>query len=477
MVALARVRANARRRFRKETPMRRIGRDLAELDESGPSLAAVSKILSPELVRETLAELGKNEKRLRKLPAVVVTWLVVAMGLFRGLSINNVLRRIADGLPGLSWGVAEVPCSTAISHARDRLGWEVVKALFQRVAEVLSRKHADEGLWRGLLLNVLDGTCFVVPDSPGNDAAFGRPGTSRGDAKSAFPMMRAVLVVGAWTHLVHHAAFGAYRVGEITLAHELVPMLDAGSLLLMDALYYSFAWLAALIGRRVHFLVRAKVGERTLPFKRIRGKGSKTDYPARLTIPPALKKRQPSLPDTLSVRVITFSARRRSGELRTITLVTDLLDEAKYPADEIAALYLDRWEGELVNRELKTHQVATQVTFRSQTPDRIRQEAWGLLLAYNCVRGLMAEAAALNGVQPRRLSFVDCLARIRAAIASLPGRDPADDLERLLTDLATCVLPNRRVGRNCPRAVKVKVGKFPRKRPGSKVVACSRDGS
>ena len=116
--------------------MRGIDRDLAQLGESTPSLAAVSKIFSPELVRETLTELGKNEERLRKLPAVVVTWLVVAMGLFRGLSINNVLRRIVEGLPGLRWGVAEIPCSTAISHARDRLGWELVRALFQRVSGV-----------------------------------------------------------------------------------------------------------------------------------------------------------------------------------------------------------------------------------------------------------------------------------------------------------------------------------------------------
>ena len=156
---------------------------------------------------------------------------------------------------------------------------------------------------------------------------------------------------------------------------------------------------------------------------------------------------------------------------RPLTLVTSLLDYEKYPAAEIGALYHERWEIELSCRELKAYQAGEQVTFRTKTPDRIRQEAFGLLIAFNCVRGLMAEAASLKGVEPRRLSFVGCLERIRAAIIAFDGRDPEAFQERLLLSLSRCVLPPRRVGRRCPRAVKVKMSKWPRKRPGSQVVA------
>lgn len=132
------------------------------------------------------------------------------------------------------------------------------------------------------------------------------------------------------------------------------------------------------------------------------------------------------------------------------------------------------WDVELGCREIKTHQVGTRVAFRSKTPARVLQEAYGLFVAYNCVRGLMAEAAALEGVEPRRLSFVACLERIRAAVIAFDGTDPDRAYERLLASLAGCVLPPRREGRRCPRAVKIKMSNWPRKRPGSKTVASTR---
>src|SRR5207244_2232489 len=115
------------------------------------------------------------------------------------------------------------------------------------------------------------------------------------------------------------------------------------------------------------------------------------------------------------------------------------------------------WEIELGCRELKTYQAAAQVTFRSKTPDRVRQEAYGLLIAFNCIRGLMAHAAREKGVEPRRLSFTTCLERIREAITAFDDVN-ADALHaRLLVVLGTYLLPERRVGRRCPRAVKIKM--------------------
>jgi hypothetical protein len=446
--------------------------DFSRLDEATPSLAALVDVLPPKFVAEVLEEAGKVAKRNRKLPPPIVAWLVVSMGIFRGLSIENVLRHISDGLSSvLHWGPAELPHPTSIAQARDRLGWEVVRALFRRLAETLAKKHEAIAKWRGLVVNVLDGSCFLVPDSKANDAGFGRPGTWRGGSASGFPMLRGVFVVGAWTHLIRHAVFGGFRKGEITLATELATELEPGTLLLMDRAYHSFAWLAALKGRGVHFVVRAKLG--ILKPKKLRRLGP-DDARGVIRIPEALKRKHPELPDTLEVRVVRYTAKTRSG-MRRFMLVTSLLSAKDYPATEIASLYRDRWEGELSFRELKTHQVAKRVAFRSQTPDRVLQEAWGLVIAYNCIRGLMAEAAELKGVQPRALSFVSCLTRIRAALVALPGRDPADVHEQLLMDLATRVLPKRRIGRNCPRAVKIKMSSYPRKRPGLKAVAASRD--
>lgn len=448
----------------------RVEADLAGLGATEIALGALTQVLSREAVADALRAAGKKAQRACKLPPELVAWLVVAMALFRSLSIEEVLARVVEGLGmAVRFGLKELPHSTSITQARDRLGWEVVRTIFEELAARLTAKFEREALWNGLVVRALDGCTFLVPDTVENDREFGRPGAARGGAKSGFPQTRSVLVLGVFTHIVTYAIFAPYRESELATAAKLAGKLTPGTLLLMDRLYYSFAWLATLGGRMVPFVVRARTGERTLRPTTIR-RLADGSVRSKLVVPPTLKKKNPNLPEAIEVRVIKH---KRKG-FRPITLVTSLLDEKRYPAAEIGALYLDRWEIELGCREIKTRQVGTRVAFRTKTPDRVRQEAFGLLTAYNCVRGLMAAAAAEKGIDPRRLSFTRCLDRIRAAIITFDGSNPERFFERLLMSLGACVLPRRRVGRKCPRAVKVKMSKWPRKRPGSNVVALSR---
>jgi hypothetical protein len=450
----------------------RVEAHLRQMSETEFALGSLTRILSREMVANALVASGKVAQRACKLPPELVAWLVIAMGVFRRLSIQNVLVRVVEslGVP-VRFGIAELPHGTTIAQARDRLGWEVLRTIFGQLGGSLASKYEPGALWRGLVVRALDGCTFLIPDSPENDSEFGRPGASRGGDKSGFPQMRAVFVLGVFTHVITHAIFGPYRgESELGLATKLADELTQGTLLLMDRLYYSFAWLAGLFLRGVPFITRAKTGKLTLKTRKIR-RLPDGSFLTNLVCPRALRRKNQSLPDTITVRVIKY----RAKGFRPLTLVTSLLDHEKYPAAEIGALYHERWEIELSCRELKTYQAGVRVTFRTKTPARVRQEAFGFLIAYNCVRGLMAEAAALKGVEPRRLSFVACLERIRAAIIAFDGRDPEQFYERLLLGLSRCVLPERRVGRSCPRAVKVKMSKWPRKRPGSKVVARSRD--
>lgn len=439
-------------------------------------LAAFTKVLPVSTVLKVLTEVGALEKRSRKLPSEVVLWLLIGMGLFRGVNIPDVLRRVASGLTGLvSWGPAEVPCSTAIASARDRLGFDAVREVFRRLADLLLGRYAKTTTWRGLGVYVLDGVCFMAPDTKRNEDAFGRAGVTRGGA-SGFPQLRGVLLVAAWSHMVVRAAFGPYRKGEIKLAFELAPQLPSGALLLLDRGYYAYAFLVALLRRETFFVVRAKTKGRCMAPTTTKRLG-KNDVLARLLLPPSTKWKNPSLclPPTLDVRVVTYKVKGWPA----VKLVTNLLDPKLYPAKAIAALYHDRWEVELSYREIKTHLVGNQVAFRSKTPTRVLQEAYGLLLAYDCVRALMADAAIAAGVQPRALSFVGCLERIRVALPLLAAATGDRDrlLQALLDDLARCRLPKRRVGRSCPRAVKIKMSHFPRKRPATQVVSRSRRAS
>jgi hypothetical protein len=264
------------------------------------------------------------------------------------------------------------------------------------------------------------------------------------------------MVLGAWTHTVVDAVFGPYTQNETKLAEHLVPRLKENAVYLLDRAYYSFVWPARFAQQGAYFVVRIKEGRCAMRPRRLARLGQ-DDYPGELVKPRSLRKRYPEFPERVRVRTITC---RRKG-FRPYTVITNLLSES-YPATEIGALYVDRWEIESGYRELKVHMAKERVTFRSKRPDRVLQEAYGLLLAYDCVRGLMCEAAVEAGVRPVQLSFADCLCRIRWALRA------TTDVRALVDELARCVLPPRREGRRFDRAVKVKMSNYPRKRRGQR---------
>ena len=437
-----------------------LDRQLEETTGLGNSLGALAKVLSPGLIQEALDANEKSDQRIRKLPLRVVVWLVVGMSLYRDLNIQNVLRRLVDGLGlAVGWGRAEVPHTTSIAHARDRLGWETVRELFRRFAAMLRDRFSAADRWKDLLVYVIDGTSFRTADTKANEAEFGRPG---GRTAGAFPQFRGVLLMGAWSHLVFGGLFGHWRMGELTLATHLLDQVPTGALLLVDRLYYSFAWLAELAGGERFFVVRTKTGKTALKVRKRRA-AVPGEWTGVLPAPASLGKKALGLPAQIEVRIIKL---RRKG-FRDIELVTNLPAVDRYTAAEIATLYLDRWEIEVGIRELKcVLGENTKPTFRSHKPDRVKQETYGLLLAYNCVRALMAEAAEQKDLQPRRLSFTDCLAQIRVfmPIMAHVGADLVPELYAGMLDaLAACELPPRRKGRTCRREVRVKMSKYKKK--------------
>lgn len=440
-----------------------LGSQLARVQsDSGPSFTveALASVLKPELISEALETFGKHSERIRKLPARLVVWLVVSMGLYRGLSIDNVLYQLVQGVGiTVNWRDGKAPGSDAITKARGRLGWEVVRYLFRKLAELLRTRFAVVDKWKDLDLLAIDGTTFMTPDTEENEGWFGRPRGSRGDG--AYPRIRLVALMGACSHLLFAVTFGAYSTSELACAKYLLTEIKTGTLVLMDRLYYSFALLAAFEAQEKgrHFLVRGKTGKRDMPARKVKKLGE-GDWLGFLRRPAHLKT---GLPARIKVRIIEY----QFEGFPTVRLVTSLLDPVAYPAEELILRYHDRWEIELGYDEIKTHFAREQVVFRSKAPAKVLQEAYGLLLAYNCVRALMAEAAKRADVEPRQLSFVDCLVRIRFALTKMalaPTRRLPALYEELLTELASCVLRPRRSERVYPRAVKIKMSSFPLKR-------------
>lgn len=439
--------------------------DFTKTVERGVSnfcVEAVTPYLKPQWIGEALAETGRASVRVRKLPAQFVLWLLAAMGVFKEISIANVIRKIGCPL-GLEsvWDPKRPPSSTAVTKARDRLGVEPLVLLHQRVARSLCERFGGEMCCKGLLVVAFDGVTFKVADSGHNTAYFGLPGSSRGQA--AYPQMRAVFITSAKHHFVLGGAFAPYRTGETTLARHLVRDMPAGRLALLDRNFVSYEFLCEILMRQSHFIVRLKKNIKTQRIVKL-GEG---EWLSLFKMPSSVRKKHTSLPQAILVREIE----REIESCKPLRLAASLINPVEYPASEIFSLYAQRWEAEMVHDEIKTRQCkATTVNrpliCRSKRPQRVIQEALGLIIAYNLIRAIMAEAAQCASLPPLRISFTSALERIREAVMRMAASrtDALPWLYRsLIKDIANMRLPPRRKRTN-PRAVKIKMSGYPLKR-------------
>ena len=430
------------------------------------ALEALSGVLHPGWIRDAIAECGHRSERVRQLPVRLTLWVVILLGLFRRHSYVNLLGMLFEaGRSRRLWACrGGPPSSSALSKARDRLGVEPLRCLYRRSAR--EWVAATEGLhFHGRRVHAMDGSTIRLPDTTANATFFGRPGSSRG--RTSYPQLRLVTLRDAGTRLARAAWFGPLEHGELRLAHDLLPDVDPGSLVMLDRRFDSYALLWDLQERGADFVVRMNhrrhfdVVEELAP----------GDAILRIRAPRRLRRQRPDLPATLLLRRITY---RPPGGQEEIRLLTNLLLAEEIPAEQIAALYPERWEEETGYDEIKTHLCGTTTitqptTLRSKTPARIVQELYGLLIAYNATRAIMATAATrradTNPTQARRLSFVHTLERIREAVRDMmqaATRRLAERYDQLLTAVARVVVPLR-PGRTYPRAVKRKMSNYPLK--------------
>ena len=127
----------------------------------------------------------------------------------------------------------------------------------------------------------------------------------------------------------------------------------------------------------------------------------------------------------VQVRVVEYRLEGIADAAPLYRLVTTILDPAQAPAADLAALYHERWEIEGALAELKTHLRGARVVLRSRTPELVRQEFWGLLLAHFAVRGLMHEAALRAGEDPDRLSFLHAVRVVRRKLPLFVALSPS----------------------------------------------------
>jgi len=405
-----------------------MARILAELPKGSRitdyvSLGVLAKVFPVQKVKSVLAGTGKASIRQRDLPAHVVVYYVIALALYMQSSYREVLRCLLEGIQWLLNPAVRVKVTgkSGISQARTRLGVQPLRQLHDEVVRPIAAKETKGAWYRSWHLVSLDGSTMDVADEGVNVKAFGRPTPSRG--QSAFPQLRFVSLVENGTHVLFGTQVGDYGTGELALARGTLGFLKAGMLCLADRYFFGFEFWNQAKSTGADLLWRIKKNL-LLPVEERLADGSYLSriYPS--------QKDQRRRTNGVLVRVIEYQLEGVPGAEPIYRLLTTILDPDKAPAKELAALYHERWEIETAFDELKTHLRGSKIVLRSKTPDLVRQEFYGLLMAHFAVRGLMHEAALRAQEDPDRLSFIHAVRVVRRKLTvfhAIPPRG-ADDV-------------------------------------------------
>jgi hypothetical protein len=367
---------------------------------------------------------GHVDQRSRVLTGVVTVVAIFGLCLFRRENYDLVLarvlagsrRRVIDGGP---------PTGQALSTARARLAPDGMRTVFEQTAAVMPAAGPESYAF-GLLLTAFDGTVFDLAATADIAARFATPSAGR------FPQARLVTLVVCGTRWIVAARLGSSGLSEQHLVDQLLDTLLPGTLNLADRNFFSMARWARCAATGAHLAWRVKNGAKSLPARivRVLPDGSATvrlhESDAMLTDRRAKTgdRSLPRLADILARLVeFTLTVTDSTGRTRTsrFRILTTLLDHDAYPADQVAAVYAERWQVEIVYLRVKATLRGSGTRLRGQTPDLAVQEIWGLLTVYNALVGLAVAAAVVLGVDPDEISFAAVLALTRASAATDPG--------------------------------------------------------
>lgn len=421
--------------------------------------AALRELLPADTVQRAVDEEAVKFRDCLFTPLVTM-WAFLGQVLDPDRSCRNAVAKLL-ALLGARGAADEGLCEPDTSpycKARARLPERLVSRLAREAGEGLHRRYPAGKLLGGRPVKVADGTTVSMLDTPANQKAYPQPAPQKPGL--GFPMMRVVAVMSLHCAAVLAAAVGPYsgkQSGEPSLLRTLFGCLAAGDVLLADRYYASFWTLAALLAGGVDSVMRQHQ-MREVDFRRGTRLG-KDDHLVTLKKPaqrPEWMDRETyrSLPAELTVREVRVRVTQRGFRVRSLVLVTTLLDAGLYSREEIAKAFRCRWHVELDLRSIK--RTMGMSVLRCKTPAMARKEVWVHLLAYNLVRAAMAAAAGAGGVEPREVSFAGAVQTINAFAPVLRLADEAD-LPRLWQILLRAIARHRvgdRPDRYEPRAVK-----------------------
>jgi hypothetical protein len=438
----------------------RLGQRVRHLRQQ--SLLHLDRLFAPFLPTALLAQADEGPNSRQRVFPVRRTFMGF---LYQVLNPNCPCREIVrqvQALLALHNGPPVDEDNSAYCQARLRLPWDILPRL--RCAAAAQAEKAGQ-LWHGFCVKVIDGTSTSLPDTAANQRAYPQSGSQRPGC--GFPLLRLVGIFSLATGALLDYAKGNKHQHELTLLQKLMHQFKRGDLVLADRGFNSYAQMAMFLMQGVQSLFRLHQ-KRPADLR----KGKRLGKNDRLVVwrkpwpwqrPRYLSKGLwQALPQELTVRVLRFSLYVPGFRVRSVTLVTTLLDPKEYPAEELAFLYARRWRIELWFRDIKTS-MGMEV-LRCKSPKMVHKELEMFFIAYNLIRCLMGQASLRYDVGMEWLSFkgtVDSVRQFAVALGQARSRKKQTQLiQRLLEIIARDKLPER-PGRSEPRAVKRRPKPYP----------------
>ena len=390
------------------------------------SYGFLSTICPKKLIDDILVKLDKASKRVRLFPAAAVEYFVITMSLWREAPVEEILRILVENINTVNKGkyIVNCPNKSSISEARTKLGSEVMRQLANEILKPVAPVDLQQAWYKSFRLMAFDGSTFNLPDENLNAEYYGYPSSKQGNP--AFPQARVLGLVETGTHVVTAAEIGPYKCSETEMARTILGSgkIQNDMLILADRGFYGYDLWSRALSTGAKLLWRAKLNlilseEKRLPD----GSYISIVYDSR-------NKRDCT---PIKVRVIEYKLKDqkvntddKQNNVPFYRLLTNIFDHELAPADELAALYHERWEIESLYGEFKTGLCNNSTIIRSKTPMLVEQELWGLIILHFALRQLMSQVAWETELDPDRLSFKKTVYILRRKLPQFAAFSPRD---------------------------------------------------
>jgi Transposase DDE domain len=404
-----------------------------------------TNILTEEVIAQALTALGGWLDRI--FSPLVTLWVFLG----QVLSADHSCRAAVARLLAHRLAHGQSPCSAetgAYCQARKRLPESFFADVARHTGRALDANADPQWLWKRRRVYIYDGSSVSMPDTEENQAEYPQPGTQKRGL--GFPLARIAAIFSLACGAVLDVGICRYAgkgQSELGLLRTLWDLFLPGDVLLADRLMCAWTEMVMLKQRGVDCVCRL-TSHRTADFRRGQRLG-KGDHVVRWEKPqkPRSIDRQTydALPEFLLVRECRVQVKQPGFRVQSFIVATTLLDADIFSKDELATLYLARWQAELDLRSLK--ETMQMRVLRCKTPELVRKELWTHILAYNLIRTIMAQAASKHGLEPRSISFKGAVQTLEAfqPVIALRGEDD-EEFRALLHEQLLKAIASHQVG-------------------------------